>query len=204
MKSKVLKIVLTVVLLFAVLISLTACEDKDEKKSSKTKGGKDTAEEVIEAFIKASAKDKDDEAKSYVDYIAYIACEVLEDVDADFDEVYNFIVDSEKGLDYLEKHYEDLIEKFEDADIPVDEDTVDSIADLKDRMEDVVDDAIDHFEDYPNAKVKEIEEEDNYTDFDVDGLEFYRVTVELEEANEEEFDAWVMEIDGSYYILAMD
>lgn len=182
MKNKILKLSLSILLIFAVLFTLTACGDEDDEKSSK-KGSVDTssAESVIEAFVDAV---NDQDASAVCDLIDFDALEKT------FGDEINK-KDFKAGLKDFFKEYDDLeVEVSKIKHLKKDSDMLDSLLEV-----------YDSYDEY----IEEIEDE-----YDIEGATIYTAKVELSEDYEDFIDdlsdtgrdvIYMTEVDDEFKIV---
>lgn len=205
MKRKIFKLVLIVALILASLMILTACGDSEEKSSSNS-----SAEDVIEGALKCiRRKDYDTLMKKYVDLKGYVAAEVAEGTDLDFEEAYDIvedIIDNYYDADDVQKHYKEASRKikreFDDLDDFVDEvvDEYDYIEyDIEQEWSDIEED--DHT-DFEISKIGRVKEAyiDNVYEVEVTGsFETY-----WGETQKGTITVYLIKIDGKYFIVYYD
>lgn len=213
MKRKLLYL-LTIILMIVMLFTLTACgKEKEESKEKNGKGktsvsytGKSSPQELMHDFyedVKWSYKDK---AIKYFNLEAGMACSVLEDYDLDFDEVYNMFLDLDKGVSYLKKNYKDVVEAIEDDGVEFDSSVVELLKERKELFKEEGERVIDNLIGYPDSEVDTVELGDNYTNIKDENFGVYDVIIKYfdSESSDTEFDAWIVKIDGKYYLATID
>ena len=212
MKSKLLYIVIVITLTLVILLSLTACQNtkNDETENSKNTVsyiGKTTPEELIKTFYDEEVRwSHAEKAIKYFNIEAMVACEILKDYDLEFDDVYNMMFDLDKGDEYIQKHYKDFAKEIEEDGIEFDGFIVKRLKEMKKQKREEAENVINHLIGYPNSEVNTIEIEENYSDVKADNFNIYKTIIKYPEieATDTELDVWTIEIDGKYYLVAID
>lgn len=127
MKKRILTITLTILLMIGMLIGLTACGEKDDKEEKKSESTGDIKKLVSEFVDCINDKDSDGLAK-IMDVKGMVAYSLSKSSGGDvkIDKAYDFICDLEKGADYLNKNYGDVMEAVGEE---ITQDDVDSMID---------------------------------------------------------------------------
>ena len=210
MKKKIFSILLIVLLMLGMLIGLTACgnEDSKEEKSSPKASytGMADPEELIESFYDEVKDSQLKKAKKYFNLEAMVACELLEDLDLDFDETYQMMFELDKGTDYIKKNYKDFVKAVEDEGVDFDSSILKRLKEMLDERNEELDEVIDDLTGFPGSDISKIELEENYTSIKADNFKIYRVTISYHdgESTDTELDIWTIKIDGKYYLVGID
>ena len=117
MKRKLLYLLTIILMIGVLLLTLTACEkeEKNEKrKTSVSYTGKSSPQELMHDFYEEVKWSETKKAIKYFNLEAGMACSILEDYDLDFDEVYNMLLDLDKGVSYIKKNYKNVVEAIEE------------------------------------------------------------------------------------------
>lgn len=208
MKRKLLYL-LTIILMIGVLLTLTACEkeEKNEKrKTSVSYTGKSSPQELMHDFYEEVKWSETKKAIKYFNLEAGMACSILEDYDLDFDEVYNMLLDLDKGVSYIKKNYKNVVEAIEDDGIEFDSSVIKLLKERKESFKEEGERVIDNLLGRPDSEVDTVELGNNYTNIKDKNFGVYDVIIKYfdSESSDTRFDAWIIKIDGKYYLATID
>ena len=212
MNTKFIKKLILFILIIGMLLCLTACGDdndneKEDSKNETSYTGKSSAEALIKDFYNEEVRwGYPSKAIKYFNLEAAVACELLEDYDLDFYDLYNMMFKLDKGVDYIKNNYPDFVEALKEDDVKFDSSVIERLKDLKNDFKERAEEAIDDLEGFPGSEIKVVEPEENYTNIKANNFEIYRATIDYTdtESIDEELDFWTIKIDGKYYLVTID
>lgn len=194
-------IIILIIALFTfasiIIVKKLQYSRKNEKVSQ------NSSENVINSFFEYASKGNKDGMEQCFNKEAYVTLLMLSsDIsDIKFEDLYHFILDIDKGDDYINKKYNNIIKKFEEAGVQTIglHDTISKMISLGDV---VIDDTLSFFKKYPNAKISNIKQEKMEYSYCND---LYHCDAVLDYGNGEKhnIEIWTCKLDGKYYIVSI-
>lgn len=209
MKKKIFNILFVILILIGVLFVLTACGDYKKEKSSNNVPyiGKETPQKLMKAFYEDEVRNGYlDKAKKYFNIEAMVTCELLTDMDLDFNETYDMMFNLDKGTKYIKENYKGFVKALKEEDIEFNDEIVKRLKEMKEEKEEEIDIILDNLTGKPDSYIDTVEKGDNYTDIQADNFYVYDVIIKYQdmESTDTNLDVWIVKINGKYYIATID